>query len=385
MRAARRRRARIARSHPPIEPSNSPGVVALNVRRRHRVIRLLAVLSVGVSAGCEGVDYVLSLAEGQLDALRRTVPIEDALASGTLTDEQVTKLQLVQDVRLYARDVIGLDARESFTQYLDTMGEPAVYNVSASSRTALKPLTWTFPIVGVTPSLGFFEEAEADAFAQRLIEDGYDTYTYGATAYSTLGIFPDPVRSSLLERNIISLADTVIHELTHNTIWRQNDVEFNESLATFVGQRGAIEYFAAAYGDEAEIVLEARRRFEDGARINAFLFSLYDDLDAYYAGPGDDAEKAGGREAVYQAARDRFVADVLPTMHSPEFYEGYAFLPSNNAWILLNRRYNLDLDLFRRVYDAVGGDWPSAIAVFSEAARAPDAKAYLRNWLGDDI
>lgn len=363
-------------------PPQAQRSVALDIRWTIRPIVAIALSVVVSLAGCASVDYVLSLAEGQIDTLRRTVPIDEALASGTLTEEQVAKLKLVQDARAFAIDVIGLNAGDSFTQYLDTMGRPAVYNVSASSRSALRPLTWTFPIVGVTPSLGFFNKSEADALAQQLTDEGYDTYTYGADAFSTLGYFPDPVRSALLERDEISLADTVIHELTHNTVFRQGDTEFNESLATFVGQTGAIAYFAATYGDDADIVAAARSRFEDDARINAFLLSLYEDLNAYYNGPGTDDEKFAGREAVYQAARDRFVSDVLPTLNSPDSYEGYAYLPTNNAWVLLNRRYNLDLDLFRQVLDAVGGDWASAIAVLADAANAADAKAYLRNWLG---
>jgi predicted aminopeptidase len=353
----------------------------LKDRLIRRVFVTIALLGVVGATGCEGVDYVLSLAEGQLDALSRTVPIEDALAGGELTDDQAAKLELVLEVRAFAIDAIGLEAGDSFTHYLDTMGEPAVYNVSASPRTGLRAITWTFPIVGVTQSLGFFEESEARAFEQRLIDEGNDTFLYGADAYSTIGLFPDPVRSSLLERNVISLADTIIHELTHNTIYRTSDFEFNESLATFVGHTGAIEFFAARDGDDAEIVIEARRRFDDAARLNAFLLELYADLDAFYAGAGTDSDKLAGREAVYQAARERFVADVLPLMNNPSFYEGYGALPTNNAWVLLNRRYNLDLGLFQQVYDAVGGDWRSALAVYADAANAPDAWGHLRDWL----
>lgn len=340
-------------------------------------------LAAFIVTGCEPVGYVLSLAEGQLDALARTVPIEDALASGTLTEDQAAKLELVLEVREFAIDAVGLNAGDSFTHYLDTMGEPAVYNVSASPRTALRALTWTFPIVGVTQSLGFFEESEAIAFERRLVDEGNDTFLYGADAYSTIGFFPDPVRSSLLERNVISLTDTVIHELTHNTIYRTSDIEFNESLATFVGQTGAIAFFAARDGDDSEIVVEARRRFDDAVRLNAFLLELYADLEAFYAGPGSDADKLAGREAIYQAARDRFVADVLPLMNNPQFYEGYAALPTNNAWVLLNRRYNLDLALFQQVYDAVGRDWRAAFSVYADAANAPDAWAALRAWLAE--
>jgi hypothetical protein len=68
-------------------------------------------------------------------------------------------------------------------------------------------------------------------------------------------------------------------------------------------------------------------------------------------------------------------------MNDPDRYAWVADMPTNNAWMLSNYRYNLDLDLFADVLAANGRDWRASIAVFREAARSNDVKAYLREWL----
>ena len=119
--------------------------------------------------------------------------------------------------------------------------------------------------------------------------------------------------------------------------------------------------------------------------INVFLAGLYDDLVAYYAQDIPAAAKIVGRETVFQAARDHFAADIQPTLNYPETFTGYANLPSNNAWMLGHRRYNLDLDLFASIYEAVDSDWSAALDVYRAAANADsDPFDFLRNWLTEN-
>jgi predicted aminopeptidase len=186
----------------------------------------------------------------------------------------------------------------------------------------------------------------------------------------------------MLRRGTLSLAETIIHELLHNTIWRASETVFNESLATFVGRTGAVQFLRAEFGADSGWPEVATAYYADTDAVNGFLFELYRDLEAYYAQPLSAEELIAGREAVYQAERDRFVEDVLPTLSYPDSLGGYAELPTNNAWMLGHYRYNLDLTVFEAVYILLDQDWAAALEVFQAAAgSAGDPFEYLRNWL----
>jgi predicted aminopeptidase len=53
--------------------------------------------------------------------------------------------------------------------------------------------------------------------------------------WSTLGWFTDPILSGMLKRNEGDLASLIIHEMVHATIFVKDDVDFNENLASFIG------------------------------------------------------------------------------------------------------------------------------------------------------
>lgn len=349
-----------------------------------RTIFVSLLLCAAACTGCEGLPYVLHLAEGQFAIQGQTEPIDAVLASGKLTDEDAEKLQWIVEARNFAAVRMGLNVGSSYTDFYDAGDDPLVFNLSAVRRDALTPMTWTFPIVGQVPYLAFFDVEYLQRYEAQLQSQGFDTFTYEVDAYSTLGLLEDPVRSPMLRRGVISLVETVIHELLHNTAYRPGETTFNESLATFVGRTGAREFFVERFGAEHEVPLLAAQRFADQDRISAFLLDLHDRLAAHYAQPLSAAEKIAGREAVYQAARERFVNEVQPSLFEPQRYDFYAQLPTNNAWVLANQRYELDQELFRSVYEANGRDWPTTLPVFRAAAGSPgDPVEFLQNWLAE--
>jgi len=346
---------------------------------------LATCAAAALSVGCEGLPYVLHLARGQLGVQTDTEPIADVLASGRLSEEEEAKLRLIVAAREFAADSVGLNAGSSYTRFHDTEGSPLAWNLSAARQDKLLAKTWTFPIIGEVPYVSFFNQDYLRLIERQLIDEGHDTQTYELDAYSTLGVFDDPVRSTMLRRGTISLAETIIHELLHNTIWRPNATVFNESLATFVGRQGAVEFLADYFGVDSGWPEVALAYYADTDAVNAFLMGLYADLDAYYAQPLGKEEKIAGREAVYQAGRDRFVSEVQPTLNYPEAFGYLAELPTNNAWMLANYRYNLELGLFAGVYAATGQGWAASLDVFRSAAEAAEPFDYLRDWLSGQV
>jgi len=351
--------------------------------RPQAICRIVAGLVLVISLpGC-GVDwgYIFAAAVGQIEILRKSVPISQATGSTALTSEQRSKLGLIRDARVYADEIIGLNVEDNYTLFYDSGGEPVAFNVSACRKDAFEPRLWTFPIVGAVPYLGFFDRKAADAKYNELAAEQLDVFMYEIDAYSGLGYFPSVVLSPMLERSEISLAETVFHELLHSTIWRPNDVTFNESLATFVGRTAAIEYLADRYPEQTELVQYAIEEFEDVDRFSDFILTFFNELDSFYSSDLPSEAKIAGREALYRASRDRFAAEIQPLMNHPDRYEWGRDLPTNNAWLLGIRRYNLDLVVFQDVFTATGKDWPASLQLFRAAAGERDPYTYLRTWL----
>lgn len=346
-------------------------------------IRILAVGAGLLPAGGCGLDlaYLVPQIRGQMDIVANAIPIEDALQDGLLTEEQAKNMEVLLEARDFARDTLGLDTQDAYKLYFDTGEGPVAYNVSACVKHAFVPKTWEFPIVGTVPYLGYFSWQQAARKVNELTAQGYDVLHYEVDAYSTLSFLPDPVFSGMLSRNALSIVETICHELLHRTVWHPNNTTFNESLATWVGQTGAIQFFQERYPDQPEAAQTAIDWYDDMARYNAFIFSLYDDLREFYAQDMPWRDKVAGREAVYQTGRDRFMSEVLPLMHRPDSFAGVADLPTNNAWVLANVRYNQDLDVFEDVHAATGRSWPDSIQVFRAAANVADPYQYLRDWL----
>jgi len=332
--------------------------------------------------GC-GVDwgYIFAAAAGQTEILCKSVPISQAAESAALTSEQRSKLNLIRDARVYADEIIGLNAENNYTLFYDSDGEPVAFNVSACRKDAFEPRSWTFPIVGTVPYLGFFDRQAADAKYNELVAEQLDVFMYEIDAYSGLWYFPTVVLSPVLERSEIDLVESVFHELLHSTIWRTNDVTFNESLATFVGRTAAIEYLARRYPEEPELVQYAIEQFEDVDRFSAFILTVFNELDDFYSSDLPSETKIADREALYQAGRDRFAAETQPLMNHPDVYAWVRYLPTNNAWLLGVQRYNLDLDVFQDAFTATGEDWSASLQLFDSAAAERDPYAYLRAWL----
>jgi predicted aminopeptidase len=337
-----------------------------------------------MGSGCTyELAYLLPEAVGQFEVLVGSVPLDAAIEDGGLADWQVKKLNLIRDVRAYAAGTVKLNTEDSYTLFYDTGGEPLAFNVSACARAAFEPKTWSFPIVGQVPYLGFFDRERAMRTFEDLEQDNWDVFLYEVDAYSSLEFLPNPVFSPMLERSDLSIVETVFHELLHNTIWRAGDTTFNESLATFVGRAAALDFVAEHFPDQPGLLEEAVQYYEDNTRYNAFMADLFAELDAFYSSGLSEQERIEGRGAIFDAARERFMTEVRGLMHNPENYAWIEEMPSNNAWMLANRRYNFDLALFAQVHEAIGGDWESSLDVFRAAAVADDPWAFMRTWLVD--
>ncbi|MDE3172718.1 MAG: aminopeptidase [Gemmatimonadota bacterium] len=321
-----------------------------------RPLLAIAVLVAGYLVVTPTGRYLLraAWAEGSILTHRRSIA---AMVADSATPPAVrAKLRVVLAARAYARDSLGLAARQSFTTYTQLPHDTLVLVLSGAYRDRLEPVTWWFPVVGRVPYKGYFDFAAAHAAARSLEARGFDAYVRPSPAFSTLGFFNDPLLSTTLEDDSLGLANTVIHELTHNTFYLASQVPFDESFANFDGARGS-EAFYRARGDTA-LARVADARWADEKLLGRFWDRLYRSVDSAYRahpGAGDSALRVAAHDTVYARARDELTRDVGPRLPTIDpRYLGRIRL--DNAVLLAQRIYSTDLGAFDEVYDREGRD-----------------------------
>lgn len=208
-----------------------------------RVIFLVVVAALFAGYGTaylasDDVRYLTRAGIEETRILHARQPITE-LAADPRTDPALRDaLGLVVASRDYAAR-LGLEAKETYTTYADVGRDTLLLVLQAAPRDCICPYTWKYPIVGRIPYKGFFDTRAARREADRLAARGYDVHLRPSGAFSTLGWFNDPLLSTSLREDSLDLANTVIHELTHNTFYASGQAVFNESFANFVGARGA--------------------------------------------------------------------------------------------------------------------------------------------------
>jgi predicted aminopeptidase len=314
--------------------------------------------------------------------LSRRQPISELVANSRTPSDVKEKLRVVLAARQYAKDSLRLRTKDSFTTYSRLDHDTLVLLVSAAYRDTLKPYTWWFPIVGRVPYKGYFDFAAARREAKNLAADGFDVYVRPSDAFSTLGFFNDPLLNTTLKGDTLSLANTVIHELTHNTFYASGQAPFNESFAMFVGARGAAAFFRSRGQEGAAAKMDAR--WEDDKILARFWARVIKSLDsAYAAHPSDREVRILARDTVYLRARQALISEIGPALKTinPRYAER---VPLDNASLLARRVYASDLDVFDRIYEKEGRDLKRTIGrVIGLARSEPDAPfSALRKWVG---
>ncbi len=198
--------------------------------------------------GCAGLGYLLQAGKGQLEISNRAKPIDEVLKDERTPPRLKALLARIPEIKSFG-ERHGLKATSNYTEYVDLKRPAAVWVVSASEPLKFEPRRWSFPIVGSFTYLGWFDRKSAEEFGEELRKEGLDVYVRGASAFSTLGWFRDPVLSTMIgsgDTALGELANVVLHESVHATFYLKHQSYFNESLASFVADRMTPQYLASA-------------------------------------------------------------------------------------------------------------------------------------------
>lgn len=340
---------------------------------RWALIGALTLLMTGCSTG-----YLLKQGYGQASLLLQRESVEQARQDTRLSPEQRERLALVAAAKAYAVETIGLTRNGSYEQVVVLDRSAVTYVVSGAPKDALQPYLWHFPVVGAVPYKGFFDKADAETEKRSLESQGYDAHLRGVAAFSLLGWLPDPIYSSLLRYAPPVLANIILHELTHSTVYLQGASSFNEGFATFVGNQGALGFLRERYGAQSPEVRYAAGALRDERRFSGFLTDIASDLRSLYRMPLSFEEKVARREAIFAEARARYAMLPLET----DQFGGFAKIPLNNAYLMTQLTYQSNTERFEQVYDRLGRDLPRFVRFFrDEVARARHPEQFLDRWL----
>jgi predicted aminopeptidase len=252
------------------------------------VLVLLAIAIVLTIVYWDLVSYAARQGYGQLNIVWRARPVNEFLVDPNFPDSLKKRLLFIDEVRKYAIDSLGLKDTENYKTMYDQKGKEIMWVVMACKPFALEPKEWEFPIVGTVPYKGFFNEKLAIQLKTELEKEGWDVIVRNPGGWSTLGWFTDPILSKMLNRSEGDLANLIIHEMSHATIFVKDSIDFNENLATFIGDRGTEKFLTDRYG---EISLQYRTYIEEDKDYIKYVDHMLRGaryLDSLYKGMKED-------------------------------------------------------------------------------------------------
>jgi len=321
-----------------------------------------------VLSGCSSVGYYSQAITGHLKLMSARQSIDKLLAADDTDPVLRGKLQTLIDARQYAVDALGLPENDSYHTYVETGRRAVTWNVVATEEFSMRPTTWCFPVAGCVSYRGYYDRKDAEEFAASLAEKSYDITIGGASAYSTLGWFDDPVFDTMLRGDELRYVGTLFHELAHQVLYVKDDSNFNEAFASFVEQAGVRRW------------LEERQQAQ---RIEGYDASLYraeefvellkntrQALVDLYGEPLTDSVKRERKQLVFDGMREQYET-LKVSWGGFKGYDGWFKRELNNARLIAVATYRRYVPAFSVMYDEVEGDLPRFYALAEEVSALP--------------
>ncbi|MBT70838.1 MAG: aminopeptidase [Gammaproteobacteria bacterium] len=352
-----------------------------NLTQRANLIKLgVLVLFSALLLSCETVGYYTQAARGQLAIVFGREDIQRLLSEQTLPTDLKDKFNEVLLIREYAVSELKLPEGENYASYVDVDREHVVWNVFAAPEFSTDPVNWCYPIAGCVSYRGYFSESGAERYAAELAADGFDVYTGGIDAYSTLGWFDDSLLSTVLTRANYQLAGLIFHELAHQVVYVPGDTTFNESFATAIEREGLKRWLL--HRNQAETIALAQTDVDRQRQFVDLVAGHRKQLDTLYESDSDARDMRVAKARMQQQLRD----DYEQLKQSWDGYAGYDswFSSSlNNAQLSTVSSYNDLVPFFDDLLRQSGGDLEQFFDEVDKLARLSEEEreTRLQDWL----
>lgn len=304
---------------------------------------------------------------GQLNVVWNARPVEEIMADPTAPDSLKQKLLLIDEVRRYAIDSLGLKDTENYKTLFDQQGKEIMWVVTASEPYRLKEKTWEFPIVGRVPYKGYFNVELAKQEKENLEKAGWDVNVTNPSGWSTLGWFTDPILSDMLYKSEGDLASLIIHEMVHATIFVKDSVNFNENLASFIGDLAAIKFVLYKYGKDSKEHLTFIHEDADFRKYTAHILRGATLLDSVYLAVAPLPDSSKRQSKVWAMEKIVAAMDTLSLYFNKQPSKRYEKRLPNNAIFLSYRRYTAQqMDLNALFETTFNSDFKTMVEYFKK-------------------
>jgi predicted aminopeptidase len=296
--------------------------------------------------------YLTAQGAHYLGLRAKAVPADEALADPRTSPQVRLLLERVGEVRSFAVSELGLKETKNFTSIVTLDSDRLVTVVSACPELSFDRYLWSYPLVGKFPFRGYFDPYEAQEEAARLKAKGFDTIARPVDAFSTLGWFTDPLFSFMASYSEADIADLILQELTHATIFVKGEGDFDEELSAFVGDQGSLLWLELKYRANSPQVDELRKNRADDASFWAWLRGTAEELQRVYSSGMTTAEKRAQKAAIIVSRATEFKAEYAQHFVTDR-YKDFPMKKLNNAFLDLYRIYEGEPELYKDYYEKI--------------------------------
>ena len=318
-----------------------------------------------VLISCEAIGYYSQAAQGQLSIFLGRQNIEELISSDSFPDDLKHKFKEIEKIKNFARLNLKLPVGDNYSSYVDVNRDYLVWNVFAAPEFSTKPSTWCYPFAGCVSYRGYFSRERALRYAEKLENQGFDVYTGGIAAYSTLGWFDDSITSTVINRSGNQLARLIFHELAHQVVYLPGDTTFNESFATVVENEGLRRWLLSLrQGDSID---KLKLRQVQRQQFVELVTKYRNRLSKVYEAELSDALKREKKLKLQHRMRQEYVL-LAEEWGGDGGYDSWFANSLNNAQLSTVTSYNDLVPNFERLLAKSGGDLEKFYSMVSEIA-----------------
>lgn len=318
---------------------------------------------------CKMIVYGLQQGVGQVKIVSNARPIDEVMTDPEFPDSLKAQLHLVQEIRQFAIDSLGIKDSKNYQTVYDQQGKPVLWVLTACDKYQLNPYRWRYPMLGALGYKGYFKKERAEREELKYKKRGFDTDIGEVGAWSTLGWFKDPILSNMLKKSPGGLARLIIHEMTHATLYVKGDADYNENLATFVGDNGAELFLVFKYGVDSKEYKDYLGGISDVRLFGEHILNGSNRLDSLYQS-FTETQSDSLKDTLKSQMIDRILhdGDTLKLYNRKRFshlLDG-RYRP-NNTFFISFRMYRKEQNAFQKEFeDQFNADFKQYLAYLKE-------------------